>query len=65
MAAIKEVSNTLINQQLEKTIIEKIKTQWKTIRKAFIDLNKEKSGSIEAEELKFYFQHWGLYLTDE
>lgn len=61
---IKEVSNTLVNEQLEKTIIDKIKTQWKTIRKAFIDLNKEKSGFIEAPELKFYFQHWGLTLNE-
>jgi hypothetical protein len=59
------VSNCLVNEALEKTIIEKIKTQWKTIRKAFIDLNKEKSGFIEAAELKFYFQHWGLHLNDE
>jgi len=54
-----------MNENLEKTIIDKIKFQWKTIRKAFIDLNKEKSGSIEKDELKFYFQHWGLYLTDD
>jgi hypothetical protein len=40
-----------MNENLERTIIDKIKIQWKTIRKAFIDLNKEKSGSIEPEEL--------------
>ena len=34
--------------EIENTIIDKIKFQWKTIRKAFIDLNKEKTGSIEA-----------------
>ena len=28
-------------------------------------MNKEKTGAILAEELKFYFQHWGLNLTDE
>ena len=50
-----EVSQCLMNENLEKTIIDKIKFQWKTIRKAFIDLNKEKSGSIEKDELKFYF----------
>jgi Ca2+-binding EF-hand superfamily protein len=55
----------LISENLEKTIIDKIKFQWKTIRKAFIDLNKEKTGNIEAQELKFYFHHWGLNLTDE
>lgn len=45
---------------LEKTVLEKIKFQWKTLRKAFMDLNAEKSGCIEPKELKFYFQHWGL-----
>lgn len=54
-----------MNENLEKTIIDKIKIQWKTIRKAFIDLNKEKSGAILPEELQFYFHHWGLYLTPD
>lgn len=39
--------------------------QWKTLRKAFMDLNVEKSGFIEPEELRFYLKHWGLNLTDE
>ena len=60
-----EVSKSLLTENLEKTIIDKIKFQWKTIRKAFCDLNKEKSGCIEREELKFYLQHWGLQLSDE
>jgi hypothetical protein len=38
-------------KNLEKTIMDKFKFQWKTIRKAFIDLNKEKNGFIEEEEL--------------
>lgn len=49
------VSETLINENLEKTVLDKIKFQWKTLRKAFMDLNMEKSGSILPEELKFYF----------
>jgi Ca2+-binding EF-hand superfamily protein len=49
---------------LEQAIIDKIKFQWKTIRKAFIDLNKEKTGAILAEELRFYFLQWGFNLTD-
>jgi Ca2+-binding EF-hand superfamily protein len=40
--------------------LEKIKFQWKTLRKAFMDLNVKKSGSIEPKELWFYFEHWGL-----
>lgn len=47
-------------------MLEKIKFQWKTLRKAFMDLNTKKSGAIEPDELKFYFQHWGLGgITDE
>ena len=46
--------------QLERTVLEKIKFQWKTLRKAFMDLNVKKSGAIEPQELKFYFHHWGL-----
>mmetsp|Transcript_2118 Transcript_2118/g.2000 ORF Transcript_2118/g.2000 Transcript_2118/m.2000 type:complete len:242 (+) Transcript_2118:694-1419(+) len=60
-----EVSQVLMNEHLEKTIIDKIKVQWKTIRKAFIDLNKEKGGAILPKELMFYFNHWGLSLTPE
>jgi len=30
-----------------------------------MDLNMEKSGCIMPEELRFYFQHWGLNLNDE
>lgn len=46
-------------------MLEKIKTQWKTIRKAFIDLNKEKSGFIEPKELLFYLFYWGFNLTSD
>lgn len=61
-----EVTNSLIaNNNLEQTIIDKIKFQWKTIRKAFIDLNKQKNGYINPEELRFYFKHWGLQLKEE
>jgi len=56
---------SLIKQNLEKTVLDKIQFQWKTLRKAFMDLNMEKSGSIMPEELRFYFKHWGLTLTDE
>ena len=36
----KDESTVVDISALEKTIIDKIKYQWKTIRKAFIDLNK-------------------------
>ncbi len=54
-----------MNLNLEKTIIDKIKFQWKTIRKAFIDMNKAKSGAIDAEEFRFYLYHWGLKLSEQ
>lgn len=44
-------------------VIEKIKVQWKTLKKAFIDLNQDKSGAIAQSELKHYLTHWGLELT--
>lgn len=50
-----KAQESLINQNLEKTVLDKIKFQWKTLRKAFMDLNMEKSGQILPEELKFYF----------
>lgn len=45
--------------------MEKIQFQWKTLRKAFMDLNSEKSGAIMPQELRFYFKHWGLNLSED
>mmetsp|Transcript_25254 Transcript_25254/g.39072 ORF Transcript_25254/g.39072 Transcript_25254/m.39072 type:complete len:99 (-) Transcript_25254:2491-2787(-) len=49
------------------TIIGKITSQWKTIRKAFSDMNKDTNsgGKITPGELKFYFNHWGLKMSEE
>lgn len=59
--ASQSLTNDQLNPgQLEKTVLEKIKFQWKTLRKAFMDLNVKKSGAIEPKELWFYFEHWGL-----
>jgi len=46
---------SLLVNNLEKTVLEKIQFQWKTLRKAFMDLNIEKTGSISPHELRFYF----------
>jgi len=43
-------------------IAEKIRQQWKTVRKAFCDLNMGKSGYIKRDELEFQLQHWGYRL---
>lgn len=50
---------------IERTVIEKIKFQWKTLKKAFIDLNSEKTGAIKPDELKHYLHHWGLFMTEQ
>ena len=55
----------LLSLDVEKTVIDKIQFQWKTLKKAFIDLNKEKTGSIMPQELKNYLKHWGIYLDDD
>lgn len=51
--------------QLHDAIIQKIVSQWKTIRKAFIDINKN-SGAfsfLSESELKYYLDHWGFKIT--
>jgi len=47
-------------EELEYRILEKMKFQWKTLRKAFMDLNIEKTGSISKRELKFFLKFWGM-----
>lgn len=49
-------------ESLEKKIIDKIQFQWKTLRKAFMDLNIEKTGKISQRELRFYLNFWGIEL---
>lgn len=49
---------------LEGKILEKIKFQWKTLRKAFMDLNLEKTGKISKRELKFYLNFWGMEVSE-
>jgi Ca2+-binding EF-hand superfamily protein len=62
----KKVMEEAIQQMnIEQTVLEKIKFQWKTLKKAFSDLNQEKSGAIKPNELKSYLHRKGLYLTDE
>lgn len=41
--------------------------QWKTISKAFKDMNKDinANGYLSREELAFYLNHWGLKTTEE
>mmetsp|Transcript_27459 Transcript_27459/g.41753 ORF Transcript_27459/g.41753 Transcript_27459/m.41753 type:complete len:108 (+) Transcript_27459:1478-1801(+) len=50
---------------MEEQILEKIKFQWKTLRKAFMDLNVSKTGAISKKELKYYLNFWGLTISDK
>lgn len=42
-----------------------MKFQWTTLRKAFTDINKSKSGKICPEELKYYLDFWGIFVQKE
>jgi len=46
-------------------ILEKIKFQWKTLRKAFMDLCIEKTGNISKKEFKFFLHFWGMEIPDD
>jgi Ca2+-binding EF-hand superfamily protein len=40
-------------------------TNWKTVGKAFKDLNLEKTGKISQNELKFFLNFWGIEITEK
>jgi Ca2+-binding EF-hand superfamily protein len=62
----KRVFDEQIQQMnLEQTVLQKIKFQWKTLKKAFSDLNQEKSGAIKPIELRHYLNNWGLFVTED
>ena len=50
---------------MEQTVLEKIKFQWKTLKKAFSDLNQEKTGAIKPIEFRHFLDNWGLFLNEE
>ena len=60
-----KVKETLTRDNIEEKILEKFQFQWKTLRKAFMDLNIDKQGAIMPEELRYYLKFWGLELTDQ
>jgi hypothetical protein len=62
-----KVREELTSIDLKEQVISKIRTQWKSIRKAFSDMNKDitASGFISHHELKFYFDHWGLKMDEK
>jgi len=38
--------------------------QWKTLRKAFMDLNIEKTGKISIKEFRFFLNFWGMDIPE-
>jgi Ca2+-binding EF-hand superfamily protein len=60
-----EAVKSLLSGNIEKKVIEKIMCQWKTVRKAFMDMNSEKDGNISKNEFKYQLDFWGLKITDE
>lgn len=46
-------------------IMEKIVFQWRTVGKAFKDLNVEKTGKISKKELRGQLDFWGFDISEE
>lgn len=62
----KEVAaKCLLRDDVEVKILEKIKFQWKTLRKAFMDLNIDKTGVITRKEFRFQLEFWGMNISEE
>lgn len=53
-------AQSLLTGDIQSKILEKMKIQWKTIRKAFNDLNMEKTGAISKREFKYFLDFWGF-----
>ena len=60
-----EAAQALLVGDMEEKILEKIKLQWKTIGKAFKDLNIEKTGKISKQELRGQLDFWGYTISQE
>ena len=46
-------------------LIDKIRFQWKTVRKAFKDFNEDNDEYIQKNELKFFLDHWGFEISKD
>lgn len=42
-----------------------MKIQWKTLRKAFMDLNIEKTGKISKREFRYFLNFWGMNISED
>ena len=45
-------------------MLSKIQFQWKTLRKAFTNLNFDKTGTIKPHELRHMLTFWGIEVDD-
>lgn len=62
----RKAAQELINTgDLEKKLIDKMSIQWKTLRKAFRDLNMEKTGKISKREFRYMLDFWGMDISEE
>ena len=61
----REAAQALLVGDMEAKILDKIKFQWKTLRKAFMDLNREKTGKISQKEFRDILNFWGFTISDE
>jgi Ca2+-binding EF-hand superfamily protein len=61
----KEAALALLVGDMEAKILDKIKFQWKTLRKAFMDLNTEKTGKISKKEFRNILNFWGLTISED
>jgi Ca2+-binding EF-hand superfamily protein len=52
------------HNNLEKKVLTKIQYQWKTLRKAFTNLNFDKTGTIKPAELRHMLTFWGIEVDD-
>lgn len=60
----KHAAAALMTGDIETKIIQKMMVQWKTLRKAFTDLNMTKDGVISKNELKFFLNFWGMNVNE-
>lgn len=65
VASIHQSNIDANNNNLEARVLAKIQYQWKTLRKAFTNLNFDKTGMIKPEELRHMLTFWGIEVTDD
>lgn len=51
--------------ELSQKIVHKFMVQWKTLRSAFMAINRGKSGKICKSELMYYLDFWRIILTKQ